>query len=407
MPKSSMFYGYKIAAAGFAIQAVGIGVFITFGVFFKPMLAELGWSRATLSAAQSLAIFSSGLLGILIGRLSDRYGPRLLMSVTGFFFGLGLLLMSGLNYVWQSYLFYGLFVGIGMSSVMILPLSSVARWFSRRRGMITGIVKAGTGVGQFTIPLVASILILSVGWRNSYIIIGAAVMIVLITAGQILRRNPESMGLQVDGETVSETTFSFPQESGFSMQKAMRGRQLWMIAISLFAARFCMASIMVHLIPHATDIGISLAIAASILATIGGISIAGRISIGYMVDRIGSRYSLVICLFLLISTTVFIQWVTDLWMFYLFAVVYGITHGGITIIPSTFVADYFGIRSHGVLLGIVFFGGGLGAAIGSIVTGHIFDITGSYSLAFWVLTAFATISLVLLLPIGKPKTPAV
>ncbi|MFC2009800.1 MFS transporter [Chloroflexota bacterium] len=407
MHKPSIFYGYKIATAGFVIQAIGIGTFVAFGVFFKPMLAEFGWSRAALSGAQSLAIFSSGLLGILIGRLSDRYGPRLLMSVSGFCFGLGLLLISGLNELWQLYLFYGLLVGIGMSSVMILPLTSIARWFARRRGAISGIVKAGTGVGQFAIPLVAGLLVISVGWRNSYIIIGATVMIVLIAAAQILRRNPESMGLQVDGNSVSQTVHLSPQESGFSIHEGICSRQFWMIIFSVFTARFCMMSIMVHIIPHATDIGISLTIAASILATIGAVSIAGRIAVGYLTDRIGSRYSLAICLLMLISNMVFIQWVTDLWMFYLFAVVFGLTLGGITTTPSLLVADYFGLRSHGALYGIVLFGGGVGAAAGSIITGLIFDITGSYSLAFWFLTAIAIVSLLLILPTGKPKAAVV
>ena len=145
----------------------------------------------------------------------------------------------------------------------------------------------------------------------------------------------------------------------------------------------------------------SLTIAASILATIGGVSIAGRIGIGFLIDRIGSRYPQVICLFLLIATLVFLQWVTDLWMFYLFAVVHGFAHGGIQTTQSPIVAEYFGLSSHGTLFGIVLFGGGLGAAAGSIITGHIFDITGSYSLAFWVLTAVATLSLTIIFPIGK------
>ncbi|MFC1861312.1 MFS transporter, partial [Chloroflexota bacterium] len=120
MKRPTFFYGYVIAASCFGIQAIGIGTCISFGVFFMPILADFGWSRATLSGAQSLAVLVMGSLGILVGRLNDRYGPRVVMTVTGFFFGLGLLLMSGLNTVWQLYLFYGVIFGIGMSSIDVI-----------------------------------------------------------------------------------------------------------------------------------------------------------------------------------------------------------------------------------------------------------------------------------------------
>ena len=154
-------YGHIIAAACFGIQAIGVGTYISYGVFFNPLISEFGWSRAAISGASSVAFFLMGLFGIVVGRLNDRMGPRNVMAATGFLFGFGHLLMSRLFAVWQLYLFYGVIIGIGLSSVDVIALSTTARWFVRKRGIMTGIVKIGTGAGQFIIPLVASMLITS------------------------------------------------------------------------------------------------------------------------------------------------------------------------------------------------------------------------------------------------------
>ena len=132
--KTKYFYGYNIVAAGFIIQAVCIGAMFTYGVFFKEFQAEFGWSRAAISGASSLAFLTMGLVGVIAGKMNDWIGPKVIIVMSGISLGIGYLLMSGLQALWQLYLIYGILVGIGFSTHDVITLSTVARWFIRRRG---------------------------------------------------------------------------------------------------------------------------------------------------------------------------------------------------------------------------------------------------------------------------------
>ncbi|HEY82840.1 MAG TPA: MFS transporter [Dehalococcoidia bacterium] len=390
------FYGYVVAAACFAIQGIGIGTFISFGVFFKPLLNEFGWSRAAISGASSVSFLVAGLLGIFVGSLNDKFGPKLIMTITGFFFGLGYLLMSQLEALWQLYLFYGVVIGLGMSSIDVIMLSTVARWFVRRRGVMTGMVKVGTGAGQLVIPLLASVFIAAYGWRNAYIIIGAMVLVLIISIGRLLRRDPGEMGLLPDGD--GETVVVGENDltgGGLSLDEARRTREFWTLCVVNLAVVYCLLTVMVHIVPHARDIGISAIKAAGILSTIGGVSMVGRLVTGIAIDRMGSKRAMMGSLLILIISFSWLLMAKELWMLYLFAVVYGLAHGGIFTVISPIVAEHFGISSHGVIFGIVVFSGTIGGAIGPLLAGHIFDLTGSYQLVFLILAALGTVSLVL------------
>ena len=390
------FYGYIVVGAAFLIMVIVWGTFYSFGVFFKPMLAEFGWTRAMTSGAYSLSFLLSGLLGIVAGRLNDRFGPRLVMTVCGFLFGLGYLLMSQISAAWQLYLFYGVIIAIGLSAAFVPLVSTVARWFVKRRGLMSGITVSGIGIGTIIMPPIARWLISIYGWRTSYIIIGIVVLVLIMAAAQFLRRDPGKIGQLPDGESGVQEEEPASEAMEFSLRGAIHTRQLWMLCVIFVCIGFCFQAILVHIVPHATDIGISVVSAASILSIIGGLSIVGRIGMGSTGDRIGNKPALIVCLIVMLVAFVWLLVVAkELWMLSLFAVIFGFAYGGLVALESPILAKLFGLRAHGAILGIVAFSVTLGGAIGPLLAGRIYDITDSYNLAFLVCAVLSVIALML------------
>jgi len=330
-----------------------------------------------------------------MGGLNDRLGPRTVLTLCGFLIGLGYLLMSLTSAAWQLYLFYAVIIGIGMGGILAPPMSTVARWFVKRRSVMTGIVVAGGGIGGIIMPPVANWLISTYGWRKSYIIIGALVLVIIILASQFLRRDPTKMGQEpYGGNRVGEQRLDLNTE-GLSLKEVTYTRQFWMAVTMLSCFGFCIATILLHIVPHATDIGISAAIAANILATIGGAAPISGIVLGGVADRIGNRQAYIICFILMSAALFWLLTASEVWMLYLFAVVIGLGAGGGTTLMSPLTAELFGIRSHGLIFGVCLFCQTTAGAIGTFIAGYIFDVTGSYQLIFLVCAAFAVIGLIL------------
>ncbi len=398
---SKLFYGYIIVAVSFVVQWLCVGTMFTYGVFFKHLANEFNWSRATVSLASSLAFFIGGLVGIMAGRLNDRFGPRLIIAVSGVLLGLGYMLMSWVQAPWQLYLFYGVIVGTGFSGHDVVTLSTIARWFVRRRGMMTGMAKVGTGAGQLVMPILASVFIAAYGWRMSYVLMGAAVVVLFLVVAQFMRRDPQRMGLLPDGERHTATSEQGPTEGGISLRGAISTRQFWTISLAYFTAIYSLLTIIVHIVPHATDMGIAETSAAGILSVIGGISMLGRLAIGTAIDKIGGKRAMTICFVFLVTALLWLQIATELWMLYLFALVYGFAHGGFYTLISPLTAHMFGTRAHGAIFSVVYFAGTVGGAIGPLLAGYIFDLTLSYQTVFWILAGLSFTGMLALLTL-KP-----
>ncbi|MFC1913390.1 MFS transporter [Chloroflexota bacterium] len=393
--KPKFFYGYIVVLAVCLIMILTWGTLYSFGVFFKPLLNELGWSRAMTSTAFSLSMLGYGVLSIVTGKMNDKYGPRIVISICGLLLGLGYLMMSQVNAIWQFYVLYGVLIGIGMSGFYVPLLSTVARWFERRRGMMTGISISGVGIGTIIIPLMTGWFISGYGWRTSYIIIGTIILVSIIGITQFLSRDPSKRRLlSLRRETVGVKSQVLEVER-FSFRQALHTRQFWLLCSMLFSFGLILQLITVHIVPHATDLGISDTRAISILAIIGGTSIAGRITMGSISDRIGNKSALNISFMLLSVSLFWLLFSKELWMFYVFAVVFGLGYGGFAPLSSLMVAQIFGLDSHGTILGGTEIMFTIGSAIGPALAGSIFDVTGDYQLAFLACGLLSVVLLVL------------
>jgi MFS family permease len=377
------FYGYVVAGAAFLIVAIAYGSYNSFGVFFESLLTDFNWNRATISGALSLSWIMQGVFSIIMGRLTDRVGPRIVLTICGFLIGLGYLLMSQVGTIWQLYLFYGVIIGSGMGGSWVPIASTAARWFVKRRSLMTGIVLTGVGAGTLIVPPVASRLISAYNWPTSYVILGSVVLVAVILFAQLLRRDPTQTKQKAYGQGEAEEQALVRETHQSSLREAVHTRQFWLASGMFFSFGFSVYTIMAHIVLDAGGLGVSPLIAANILAILGGLSIAGRIVLGSAADRFGNRQVFVIGFVLMAAALFWLVLARELWGLYLFAAVFGFAFGGCAASESPLVAGLFGLTSHGLILGVMnLLGFTFGAAVGPLIAGHIFDITASYQLAF-------------------------
>ena len=399
------FYGYVIVLITFIIAAVVEGSLFSFGVFFKPLLTEFGWTRTMTAGAVSLTHVIHIPAAFAAGRLTDRFGSRQVLAACGFFLGLGLLLMSLTSTLWHLYFFHGVILAIGLGLYWIPILSILPRWFVRKRGLMMGILASGIGVGQLIFPPTVNWLISAYGWRTSFLIIGSIVVGVVIIAAQFLRQDPRQMGLLPYGESEIKLENSITETGGFSFHEAIRTRQFWVLSLIYFSWVFSVSVIVVHSVIHAIGIGMSPASAANILAIIGITGIIGRITSGRLADVFGIKPVLIISFTLMIISFLWLMIARETWMIYIFAMVFGVSYGTFEILQGPIIAELFGMRSFGTIMALAHNLGVAGFIFGPIAAGYIFDVNNSYSLAFLICAFMAFICCIfsIFLPLSRSE----
>jgi MFS family permease len=400
-----MHYGWWIVVISIGILTTYGLTMYSFGVFLKPMTMELNWDRGAISGALSVTILVSGGAGIVCGRLSDRYGPRPIVAIGGLLNGMSFLLTSQISALWHVYLTWGVLMGIGSAFCFIPVMSIIPRWFTKRRGIAMGLVMAGSALGGVIAPLLTQWLISTSGWRYAYIVLGIIILIITIPLSQFMRHSPQQVGLKPYGEDeiIEDKQPQSSAMEGLSLSQAIRTSRFWLFGLIQVGFFFCMVSVMVHIVPHATDIGIPEVTAAGILSFISGIGIIGRLGIGFVADRIGSRLSLTVCLVLIIVAVIWLLFVNEIWMFYVFAVAFGLANGGFMTLLTLVTAELFGLVSLGIILGGLTFVGLIGEAVGAPLSGTIFDITGSYRIAFLICIGICAAAIILSLVLLRYK----
>lgn len=383
--KKRIFYGWVIVGVGFIILLLGSGCLYSYGVFFTELCADLGWSRAMVSGAYSLFMICLGGFSFVAGRLNDRYGPRLTLMISIILMSAGYALMATVAAPWQLYVFYGLMAGGGYS-FCYLPIASIAsRWFVAKRGIVLGVTTAGVGMGTLVIAPFAQALISEFDWRISYLILAGLLVIIALPLSRLMRLDPCEKGLQPYGveKIVAGQQNDDPSSNtmDFTLKQAFRTKAFWLLFAMHMFYILPLQTVMVHLKAYATDVGIAPMIAATLIGFVGGGSILGRVIMGRVSDKIGRKASFFIAYLLLAMMMLWLIKARQPWQFYLFSFVFGFGYGNCDILFPAIIGDYFGTKFHGSIFGMVSLAIAPGGAIGPLLAGYIFDITGSYDIA--------------------------
>ena len=402
-PPGHVFYGWTVVTAAGLILFMAYGTQYAFGVFFAALVEEFGWSRASLSGVFSLyaAVYSG--FALVAGRLTDRWGPRTVIAIGGALLGAGLVAMSRVGALWQPYLLYGTIAALGMSTAYVPCNATVARWFTRRRGLAVGLASAGGSLGTLTLPPVAHFLVSRLGWRWSYVVFGLAIFLTLNALAVMMRRDPETVGLAPDGDGPARGPVRpGPPTDDWTISRALRSRQFW-ILYGVFTATWTPVFIpLVHLVPMARGLGVPPLLAATLVSAIGGAALIGRLVMGGASDRIGRRGALAIALALQAGAFVGFAQSHTLPALYASSLVFGFSYGAAsTLFPAT-VADAFGREQAGTLAGLLFALAGSMGALGPVVAGFIYDRAGDYQLAWWLSAGCNGLALLLLASFRVP-----
>ena len=391
------YYGWRVVLAACLGVMAGFGsLFVyTFAVFVKPLSAQFGWNREAISLGFGLAAVTLGLISPLLGRWIDRFGPRRIILPCMTIYCCAILSLAFLHsHIWQFYVTCVVLGLVGNGAAHLAYSRSISTWFQQRLGTALAFVMVGAGLGAMILPVVAQSVITRAGWRTAYVALGSlALLLGLPLSWRYIR---ERGLVRHDSAPVSH--------SGMTWQQGLRSPAFWIIVAVLFVSSISMNGAITHLSALLTDRGITPRDAALCASMLGGSSLLGRIGVGWLLDRLfGARVAFVVNLataagiFLLARANSFPVGCAA-------AALIGIGAGGEAAITPYLLTRYFGLRAFSTLYGLTWTFYAAAGAIGPVILGRAFDLTGSYSsllITLAVALAFAAAMMLLL-----PKYPA-
>ena len=399
-------YAWVVVAAVVLVLMFGSGIRASFGVFIKPIEAEFGWDRVSLSTVAAVSLFLYGAIGPLVGRLADRWGPRGVLVAGAVLVSAGTLGTAHVNSLWQLYVTAGVITALGAGgAAMSVAASTTMRWFDSNTGLVIGIFGAGLAAGQLLIIPLAMALTVTWGWRTTFLVLGMGFLVLVMPlAGILIRNAPSDVGLNRYGSAEkSVPSRSSERNMGrTSIWSASRSLPFWLLGGSYWICGYTTSGlILTHLIPHTTEHGFSAPQAAQALGLMGALNIAGTIGSGWICDRFGPKAPL-ICYYLLRGLSlVFLPLVGTVPGLFAFAAVYGLNY--ISTVPATtaLTARLYGRHSVGELSGWIFMFHQLGAAFGSVLGGYFYRWFGNYTLAFYSAAGMAILAAFMIMAIRE------
>ena len=415
--KMPFYYGWVILfAAGDAMFVRNAAASLTLAVFIFPISDDLGWSRTLIAGAASLGGLVAALTSPVVGWASDKYGVRLILAISVLVMGISTFSLAWATVPIAFYLAFGMGRVLFSSSFQIGPSVVVSRWFVRRRGRATGMLFLAHSMGMVLFPLIAGMVIHYWGWQAAWMVLGAIVWVAALgPVSLLIRQSPEAMGLAPDlpqgrPEDESGPAQAPPEEPDWTLRDARRTPTLWLLALATGILFLMQAGTNTHQGAYFIDQELGVAISALSISFNAAFTGIGSLIWGWLVERVSVRYCYAAVAVVMVVALFLFPSVNTVWQALLVASLFGLSVGGILVVPAVAYANYFGRRSIGVIRGVTEPFVSLGQAIGAVFSGLVFDITGSYHFAFITLAVFgiAAIGLILLTkpPHLAAKAPA-
>ena len=410
------YYGWVILfVAGDSMFVRNAAASLTLAVFIFPISDDLGWSRTLIAGAASLGGLVAAVTSPIVGWAADRYGVRVILTISVLALGISTFSLAWATAPIVFYVAFGMSRVLFSSSLQIGPSVVISRWFVRRRGRATGILFLSHSLGMILFPLLAGLVITYWGWQTAWMVLGVIVWVAALgPVALFIRQSPEAMGLAPDilqesGDNESLQVTAPIEEPNWTLREARRTPTLWLLAVATGMLFLMQAGTNTHQGAYFIDQGLGVAISALSISFNAAFTGIGSLAWGWMVERVPVRYCYAAVALVMVVSLFLFPSVTTVWQALLAASLFGVSVGGILVVPAVAYANYFGRRSIGVIRGVTEPFVSLGQAVGAIFSGLVFDISGSYHFAFitLALVGVGTIGLILLTkPPQLRATPA-
>lgn len=410
---SKSFYGWWIVGAGTLILSVSSGIgFYGHGVFLDPLRMLHGWPKATISSAVTLYFLTSGIMGMIIGRQVDRYGPKGVLIVGSVVIGAGFALLSRINTVWQLYAVYFM-MALGFSCTSLVPVNTlITNWFIRKRGFAMSLANTGLSAGGIVLVPLASYMISRWGLTVALPVLGAIYCVVVIpNAIFFIRQRPADLGQFPDGEPPPTSAADLPgttldyaaQMQVWTRRQAVRTLAFWSIVVAFLLALAGQIAFLVHQVSFLSPY-LGVGGAATAVSITAGASIIGRLILGTFVDRCDKRYVIMVCFLVQGAAMLTLAHYHHIVILYLGTLAFGLTMGSIIMMQSLIIGECFGLLSFATVSGLAGLFTMTGAAFGPTIAGLIYDAAQSYRTAFTIFAAMSCVA-ILIIYFAKPSNP--
>ena len=385
-------YGWYIVGMGTALQLTTNFVSQAFAILVVVMRDNFGWSLTAIVLAYSFRSIVGALLAPYAGIMGDRYGAKRVMLVGAAFFAGGLVLLSTITQIWQLFIYYSIVLGIAQAMFRVNIPTTVAAWFKKKLGVAVGIQQSAGGMGASVLAPGLTILLTQTDWQTAFMLIGTiggALVFALLAFfhGEPADRGMRPYGIDENDKTPVEAFTSAVSKvrSQVFLKHARQTRAFWFLPLVHHLGCVGHSIVMVHGVFYATTKGVSLEAAAFIISIYSFSSVASRLMVPILADRLGAKGVMACFYFIQGAAVLMLFWTTEPWQFYIFAVVFGVGFGGEMSAFLVVNRQYFGMGPVRTVFGVQSMASGLGMALGGLVGSVIYDVFGSYNLA-WIVS---------------------